>query len=79
MPQLTDDSAEAARLALRGDDPSSALERAEHGLAGYREADPRALAVILRRPLRALLDELEAADRATTARPAPTVQQPDPS
>ena len=78
VPQLADDAAEAARLTLRGDDPSTAIARAETGLAGYRSADPGALAVILRRPLRALLDELAAAP-ATDGRRAPPVPQPDPS
>jgi uncharacterized membrane protein YgaE (UPF0421/DUF939 family) len=79
MPQLTEDTAEAARLALRGDDAGPAIDRAERGLTGYREADPRALAVILRRPLRALLDELEAELRARSAPPVPTAPQPGPS
>jgi uncharacterized membrane protein YgaE (UPF0421/DUF939 family) len=78
VPQLTEDTAEAARLALRGDDPTAAVARAEHGLAGYREADPGALAVILRRPLRALLDELVAAP-PSVSQPAPAAPQPDPS
>ena len=68
VPQLADDTAEAARLTLRGDDASAAIERAERGVTGYREADPGALAMILRRPLRALLDELEAT-LATSAQP----------
>jgi hypothetical protein len=72
VPQLTEDTAEAARLALRGDNPAPAVARAEQGLAGYRKADPGALAAILRRPLRALLEELP-----TAARPAPAAPQPD--
>lgn len=66
--QLAEHASTATAVALRGDDPSAAIEDSRQAMLEFREADPSVLGVILRRPISALLDELT---RSGPQRPAP--------
>jgi hypothetical protein len=66
--QLAEDAATAASVAFQNGDPSAAVEQSRQAMVEYREIDPSALGVILRRPISALLEELT---RSAPPRPAP--------
>lgn len=66
--QLAEDAATAAGVAFQDGDPSAAVAEGRQAMVEYREVDPSALGVILRRPISALLDELT---RSGPQRPAP--------
>ncbi|MFI5764961.1 aromatic acid exporter family protein [Streptomyces sp. NPDC051563] len=60
VPDLASLTARAVEEALSGGDPGAAVAAARAGLAAYADADPRPVAVALRRPLHRVLDALEA-------------------
>ncbi|MFD6891653.1 aromatic acid exporter family protein [Streptomyces sp. NPDC059957] len=59
VPDLASLTARAIEQVLSGDDPRAAVAAAREGLAAYARADPRPMAVALRRPVHRVLDELE--------------------
>jgi uncharacterized membrane protein YccC len=61
-------AASAAAIAFQDGDPTAAIDDARRSMLEFRDADPGALGVILRRPVSALLDELT---RSGPQRPAP--------
>ena len=65
---LSGRAASAAAIAFQDGDPTAAIDDARRSMLEFRDADPGALGVILRRPVSALLDELT---RSGPQRPAP--------
>ena len=65
---LAERAASAAAAAFQDGDPSQAVAEARQSVVEFRQAEPGALGVILRRPISALLDELT---RSDPQRPAP--------
>jgi uncharacterized membrane protein YccC len=65
---LYERAAAAAAIAFQDGDPTAAIDDARRSMLEFRDADPGALGVILRRPVSALLDELT---RSGPQRPAP--------
>ena len=64
---LSERAASAAAIAFQDGDPTAAIDDARRSMLEFRDADPGALGVILRRPVSALLDELT---RSGPQRPA---------